>query len=119
MISSMVVNDFHIVGIPFCPNKTDTPLLVNPNAPLSLAIFLESLQMIGRKLPQIVEGSGDVEHNQLSTGANLKIRREFLGERDARPFPFPCSERIKSSVVPCVKLSIYRETRAPVSQEAC
>lgn len=76
----MVVNDFHIVGIPFCPNKTDTPLLVNPNAPLSLAIFLESLQMIGRKLPQIVEGSGDVERNQLSTGANLKIRREFLGE---------------------------------------
>ena len=76
----MVVNDFNIVGIPFCPNKTDTPLLVNPNAPLSLAIFLESLQMIGRKLPQIVEGSGDVERNQLSTGANLKIRREFLGE---------------------------------------
>lgn len=116
----MVVNDFHIVGIPFCPNKTDTPLLVNPNAPLSLSIFLESLQMIGRKLPQIVEGSGDVERNQLSTGANLKDPPGISWRTcDARPFPFPCSERKKSSVVPCVKLSIYRETRAPVSQEAC
>ena len=76
----MVVNDFHIVGIPFCPKKTGTPLLVNPNAPLSLAIFLESLQMIGRRSPQIVESSRDVECNQLSTGTNLKSCREFLGE---------------------------------------
>lgn len=76
----MVVNDFDLVSIPFCPNKADTPQFIDSNAPLPLAIFLESLQMIGRRWSQVVEGSGNVERDQFSTGTDLNTLRKFLGK---------------------------------------
>jgi hypothetical protein len=34
----MVINYFYVVGVTFFPNKADSPLLVDPNAMLSLSL---------------------------------------------------------------------------------
>jgi hypothetical protein len=38
VLSLMVVDDFDFIGIPFLPFKTDTKLVVDPNAVLSGSI---------------------------------------------------------------------------------
>jgi hypothetical protein len=51
----MIVDDLNVPGFAIAPHKTDPPLIVNPNAALTLAVAVQSLQTIARRYSQIVE----------------------------------------------------------------
>lgn len=51
----MVVNDFDLPGIPFPPCKTDSPLVIDPDAPLPLAIPAKLLQPVSRRLCKFLD----------------------------------------------------------------
>jgi hypothetical protein len=42
----MIINDFHLVAMSIAPNKTDSPLLVDPNRVPSFAIASQCFQLI-------------------------------------------------------------------------
>lgn len=57
----MVVNDLDIKHITVGEAKTDSPLIINSDAPLSFTITLERFQMIRRWKPQIVNAGGSIK----------------------------------------------------------
>ena len=62
----VVVNDFDFVRIAIPPFKTNPPLIVNPNAVLSLAITSQLFQSIARRSTQIDETFRGVEEQEFS-----------------------------------------------------
>src|SRR3546814_10766142 len=74
--ASVVIDDLHVVRIAAAPAEADTPLVVDPDAVLSLAISFEQLQPVCGRNPQVIERSGGVEHAQLATGDLLDRGRQ-------------------------------------------
>src|SRR3546814_17992820 len=80
--ASVVIDDLHVVRIAAAPAEADTPLVVDPDAVLSLAIAFEQLQPVCGRNPQVIERSGGVEHAQLAPGDLLdQIGRASCRER--------------------------------------
>jgi hypothetical protein len=71
----MVIADFHAFRVPVGPHKADAPLIVHPDAMLTLSATLERFKPICRWDPQIGQGSGIVQHTQLSSRNGLDIGR--------------------------------------------
>ncbi len=69
----MIIDNLYLVDVTFLPTETDTPLVVDANAVLPLAIGLQCLQVITGRNPQIPEHSGTMEEEQLTP------RRTFNG----------------------------------------
>jgi hypothetical protein len=77
----MVIGDLDFVSVSFAPFKTNTPLIVDADAVLSLAIASKALQSIsrqGRKRSQVRRG---VKHVQFSK------RLPFKSLESPHPFP--------------------------------
>jgi hypothetical protein len=51
----MVVNDFDLGWPNLSPDKTDTILVVDPDAVLALPILLEGFQSVGRGNPEVMQ----------------------------------------------------------------
>jgi len=51
----VIINYFYITGITDFPLKTDPPLLIDTNAPLTCPPALQSFQSIAGRNPQIVK----------------------------------------------------------------
>ncbi len=51
----MIVNNLHLVGVAGIPAKTNSPLIVDPNTVLTLAISAELLKAIAGWDPQVIE----------------------------------------------------------------
>ena len=83
-VVSVVVDDFHVVGVTIDPSKTNTLLIVDPDAVLAFAIALEGFQPIGRWSAQIIQRRGVLEHTQLATCHGLDICRQTPGGRSTR-----------------------------------
>jgi hypothetical protein len=87
----MIVCYFNFVGVPASPEKADTPLIVDPDAILSFAITLQSLQSVARRHSEILKVLGPVKVQELSTRnpfyraklRHIQIIEEFLGSRIA------------------------------------
>lgn len=62
-------------GIVF-PHKADAPLIVDADAPLSLAIPNQSFLSVSGWLPQIVEDNSRCNHAKFATRRVLNIRRK-------------------------------------------
>jgi hypothetical protein len=58
----MVIDDLDVMGITFFPYKADAPLLVDPDAVLTLSIIMQGLQMIGRWNPQSLNEACSIEY---------------------------------------------------------
>jgi hypothetical protein len=71
----MVVRDFDLVGVALAPGKTDSPLVVDPNAVLSLAVAAQPLQPVSRKHAENSKIIRCVEHGELPK------RRAFDGAK--------------------------------------
>jgi len=56
----MIVNDFHILGRPLSPTKTDPPLIFDPNAVLAFSIARQGFQAISRNGGDIFQGLSTV-----------------------------------------------------------
>ena len=50
----MVVHDFNINGIAIHPDKTDSPLIVDPNTVLSFSVTTQYLQSVRRRYAQVI-----------------------------------------------------------------
>ena len=49
----MVVHDFDVNGITIHPDKTDSPLIVDPNTVLSYPVSMQCLQSVRRRYAQV------------------------------------------------------------------
>jgi hypothetical protein len=52
----VVIHDFHITDITIGPDKTDTPLIVYPDAVLALAFTFQGFETVGRWNAQVSKG---------------------------------------------------------------
>jgi hypothetical protein len=50
----------------FTPHKTHAPLIIHPNAVLTLALTLEGLEFVAWRNPQAIEDGCSMELQQLS-----------------------------------------------------
>ena len=73
----MIINDFHVVSVSFCPFKADAPLIIDADAVLSFASGCQTLQMVCRWDAQIIQILCVVEHTQFPQGGLLDVWRKF------------------------------------------
>jgi len=57
----MIVSDLDVVSVAFSPPKAHPPLIVDPDAVLSLAILRELLEPVAWRNPQILERLRGIE----------------------------------------------------------
>jgi hypothetical protein len=67
----MVVNALHVVSVAFPPNKTDTPLIIDANAVLSLAVAMERFEAIAGRRAKVTELRRGIQLAQLSLRDSL------------------------------------------------
>ena len=72
----MVIRDLDVVSIACFPAKADAPLIVDPDAPLALAITAEFLESIPRRDAEIFERDGGIELPQLAQRNALQVSTE-------------------------------------------
>jgi hypothetical protein len=69
---SVVVGDLNVEGVSITPNKADSPLVVDPDAVLTLAVPFQFLQPIPRRHAQVLERHRSMEQQQLSSRHSLE-----------------------------------------------
>lgn len=62
----MVIGDLYLLGGAIVPDKTDPPLIVDPDAVLSFAVALERFEAVAGRRPQIQKPGCRVEHIELA-----------------------------------------------------
>jgi len=58
----MIIDDLDAISVSIPEAKTQTPLIVYPNAELPLTIALQCLQSVRWRYAQVINASRDVEH---------------------------------------------------------
>jgi hypothetical protein len=76
--SSVMVDDLDIGRSSGCPDKADSPLLVDPDAVPTDTVRLQILQSIPRWNPKVTDDIGRIEHGQLPQGCPLRRDIECL-----------------------------------------
>jgi hypothetical protein len=72
----MIINNFNVMGFVILPDKTDTPLVVNPDTHLALAVAFEGFQTITGRVFQVIHGLRGIKLAQLPQGPVLYIPRK-------------------------------------------
>ena len=111
----VIINDFYVQRFAIVPSETETPLLVDADAPLTHAVSLKGLQPISRRIAQVLNRQRSVELTQLSQRPVLNIAWKlaatlalpdalglFVGER---PDQFPPPEIIRDTYQICAEAS--------------
>jgi len=62
----MVVCYFNVIGVSAFPVKADSPLIVDPDTVLPLAIALQGLETVARGDPEVFKVLGPVKVQELS-----------------------------------------------------
>lgn len=70
----MVIDDLDVPGFAVSPDEADAPLLVDPNAVLSLPVIAQSFQAIAGRRPQIVESLRRIDCDKLRARSPLDLR---------------------------------------------
>src|SRR5215813_6356896 len=78
---SVVVRDFNVEGVSASPYEADPPLIVDPDAVLTLSISPQGLEPVSGRHPEVRERSCPVEEQELSSRRALK-RLETAGRPD-------------------------------------
>jgi hypothetical protein len=63
----MIVNDLNVISVAVSPKEAYTPLIIDADAALTLAVALQCFQTIPWRNHQIMQGAGTMEVKQLST----------------------------------------------------
>jgi hypothetical protein len=78
----MIIDNFYVVGVPFAPDEAEPPLLIDPDAVLSLSVAMQKFQAISRRRGQVSQLRGAVQLpklpacdmlDRLKTSARLPI----------------------------------------------
>ncbi len=67
----MIVDDFHIVAMALTPDKTDSPLIIDPNRVLPFPIASQCFQLISRRRSQDAQLRRSVNLEQFPQGDPL------------------------------------------------
>ena len=70
----MVIHQLHVEGIGCPPDKTQPPLVIDPDAPLAGAVAAQLLQLIARRRSEILQGGCGVKDPQFTQTGSLDIR---------------------------------------------
>src|SRR5262245_6072583 len=88
---SVVVRDFNVEGVSASPYEADPPLIVDPDAVLTLSISPQGLEPVSGRHPEVRERSCPVEEQELSSRRALKGSKPrdvlILKELRGRPGP--------------------------------
>jgi hypothetical protein len=68
---SVVVDDFHVVGVTVDPSEADAPSIVDADAVPAFAQTLQGFEPIGRRNAQIIQHRGIRQHAQLAARHGL------------------------------------------------
>jgi len=90
----MIIHNLNVIGVPVSPNKTDTPLLVDPNAVLPFPVSVERLQPIVRRRCQVPQISGNIQLAKLSLGYSLNTAKSLHPLTGMEPLRLPRPERL-------------------------
>jgi len=63
----MVVCYFNVISVPIFPAKADSPLIVDPDAVLSLAIALQGLDPVARRDSEVFQMLGPMKVQELTS----------------------------------------------------
>jgi hypothetical protein len=61
----VVINYLHLLRRAVTPNKADPPLIINPDAVLTLSLAAQSLESVSGYDSQILQCRGIIEHSKL------------------------------------------------------
>jgi hypothetical protein len=73
----VIVYELNIVSVSLVPAEADTPLVIDPNAVLSLSISSQFLKAISRRDNKVVQSLRRIQQEQLPLSAAPQITREF------------------------------------------
>jgi hypothetical protein len=91
----MVVHNLNVVRIPGAPAKTDSPLLVDTDAVLTLSNSLELFQTIPRWYAEVIEDRRCIKHSELPERGSLDCGAQFLdGLSPEEPFSVTVAEAL-------------------------
>jgi hypothetical protein len=71
----MIIHNLNLENITVAPNETNTKLIVNPNAVLTLSIPLQNLKVIAWKDRKIAQLIGRMQVHQFSLGNPCNLRK--------------------------------------------
>ena len=72
----MVVDYLDAPGVTIAPHEADTPLIVDANRVLAVAVAAQGLQAIAGRRAQIIEQDGRIDGQELRSRARLNLRRQ-------------------------------------------
>jgi hypothetical protein len=72
----VIVNNLNVISAAIAPDKTDSPLIVDPYTVLSLSVAGESLQSVPRGDAEVIDGRTAIQHPQLPEGGLLNVSRQ-------------------------------------------
>lgn len=75
----VIVADFNIVRVAITESEADSPLIIDRDRVLSLAVVLQRVQPISGWNPEIVEARREVNVLELTHCATCKVRRKAPG----------------------------------------
>jgi hypothetical protein len=95
----VTIHNLNIEYIAFAPDKTNSPLVIDPNAALAEATAAERLETIARRRSQVPEFHGAIQHPEFPLRYTLDGPKPFavlavkkpLGFRAAKRFDHPTS----------------------------
>jgi hypothetical protein len=76
----VVLHDLHIERVAIAPNETDPSLIVDADAVLTCAVSSQALQTIARRRPQVIEGAGVLQLDELPLADPYDVRWHALDE---------------------------------------
>jgi hypothetical protein len=90
----MIVNDLHVIGISVEPNKTQTPLIVDPNTVLPFPVAAQCFQTISGRRCQVAQFRGTIQLAKLSPCNRLDRPKPSTAPPVVKPFTLRISESL-------------------------
>ncbi len=106
----VIIHNLNVVSATLSPNKAETPLVVNPNAVLSLA-GMQCLQAIAGRSCQVAQFGGAVQLPKLSPGDALDSLKAPARNPTVKPPGFSAAERLDQDLILyCFTFNVKRYT---------
>jgi len=89
----MIINNFDIIRITRLPPKTYPPLIIDADAVLTHPVPFKRLQLVSRRLHQILKMPGAIQKEELPTGLTfnrLETRNPTVVKKHCRIFALEC-----------------------------
>ena len=74
----MVIDNFDFIGIPFFPFETYSPLVIDADTVLSLAVTLQSLQAVAGGNSQVLQAACAMQIKELAARLPLAFKPDYL-----------------------------------------